>query len=142
MTAYLHEEIPLTKAMGLACAAWDGRAVTLAVPLGPNLNHADTAFGGSISSAAILAGYCLIYLMLRERQISNRLLIIKSEIEYLRPIDADMAATACLPSEKDLHTFLEAIHRKRRARLALESQVTCKGLLAARHTGHYIAMVY
>jgi thioesterase domain-containing protein len=142
MTAYLHEEIPLTKAMGMTCAAWDGQSVTLAVPLAPNLNHADTAFGGSISSAAILAGYCLMYLMLRERQISNRLLITKSEIEYLRPIDAEMAATARLPAEKDLQEFLEKIQRKRRARLALESQVSCKGLLAAKHSGQYFAMLY
>lgn len=142
MTAYLHEEIPLTKAMAMTCAAWDGTTATLSVPLAPNLNHADTAFGGSISSAAILAGYCLLYLLLRERQISNRLLITKSEIEYLRPIDADMLATACLPPEKDFLAFFDTLKRRRRARITLESHVTCKNLLAAKHTGHYVAMLY
>jgi thioesterase domain-containing protein len=142
MTAYLHEEIPLTKAMGLSCTAWDGLAVSLTAPLTPNLNHADTAFGGSISSTAILAGYCLIYLLLRERRISNRLLITKSEIEYLRPVDADMVATARLPARQETADFLATLLRRRRARLPIESLVTCKGLLAAKHTGHYLAMLF
>jgi thioesterase domain-containing protein len=142
MSAYLHEEIPLTKAMGLCCTAWDGWTVALTTPLGPNLNHADTAFGGSISATAILAGYCLMYLMLRERRISNRLLIQKSEIEFLRPIDADMISTARLPEEKEVGEFIETLQRKRRARLTLVTQVTCKGLLAAKQTGQYLAMVY
>jgi thioesterase domain-containing protein len=142
MSAYLHEEIPLTKAMGLCCTGWDGRVVTLAAPLGPNINHADTAFGGSISSTAILAGYCLMYLVLRERKISNRLLITKSEIEYLRPVDGYMVGTAQAPGEEEMGKFLEMLERRRRGKLALETQVTCKGMLAARHVGQYIAIAF
>jgi thioesterase domain-containing protein len=140
VNAFLHGEIPLTRAMGMAVAAWDGQAVTLTMPLEPNLNHADTAFGGSIASLGIMAGYCLAYLMLGERRISNRLLIQQSSLEFLRPIDGEMAARACVPAEAA--EFLATLQRKRRARLTLESQVTCKGLLAARHTGVYVAMVY
>ena len=43
----LHDDIPLTREMGLTVAAWDGRQLRLAAPLAPNLNHKCTAFGGS-----------------------------------------------------------------------------------------------
>ena len=84
----------------------------------------------------------LTYLMLGERRISNRLLIQQSSIDFLRPIDGDLVARACVPEEALLTEFLEKLQRKRRARLTLESQVTCKGLLAARHSGVYVAMLY
>ncbi len=142
VTAYLHDEIPLTRAMGLAVAAWDGRTVTLTAPLAPNQNHADTAFGGSISALGIMAGYCLVYLLLGERRISNRLLIQKSSIDYLRPIDAGMTATATAPEPAALEEFLSTLQTKRRARLTLPSQIHTQRLLAATHTGLYVAMLY
>jgi thioesterase domain-containing protein len=139
---FLREEIPLTQAMGMTVTAWDGHTVTLTAPLEPNLNHADTAFGGSIATMGIMAGYCLTYLMLGERRISNRLLIQQSSTDFLRPLDGELVARACVPEGEALAEFLEMLQRKRRARLTLESQVTCKGLLAARHSGVYVAMLY
>jgi thioesterase domain-containing protein len=141
-TAYLHDEIPLTRAMGMAVSSWDGRTVSLTAPLEPNQNHTDTAFGGAISSLGIMAGYCLVHLLLQERRISHRLLIQKSTIDYLRPIDADMTATACVPEAGELAEFLETLLHKRRARLTLHSQVQCRRMLAATQTGLYVAMLY
>jgi thioesterase domain-containing protein len=140
VNAFLHGEIPLTKVMGMEVKAWNGQAVTLTAPLEPNLNHADTVFGGSIASIGIMAGYCLAYLLLEERKISNRLLIQQSSVEFLRPIDAEMTARASAPA--DAAAFIELVQKKRRARLTVASEVSCKGLLAARHTGVYVAMLY
>jgi len=142
MTALLHEEIPLTRAMGMTVAAWDGRSVKLTAPLKLNHNHADTAFGGAISSMGIMAGYCLVHMLLEERQISNRLLIQKSSVDYLRPIDADLEAVACVPEEPVLGEFLQSLQKRRRGRLTLESRVMCQGLVAAVHSGLYVAMLY
>ena len=142
VTAYLHEEIPVTRAMGIEVTAWDGRSVTLAAPLAPNQNHADTAFGGSIASLGILAGYCLLYLVFRERKLSTRVLIQKSATEYLRPIDELMTATASCPEPAALEEFLETMRRKRRARMEIESKILCRKMLAATSTGLFVAMVY
>src|ERR1022692_3820852 len=75
ITEFLHTQIPLTRAIGIDITGWDGTTVTLVAPLAPNQNHADTAFGGSIASIAILAGYSLLYILLAERQISSRILV-------------------------------------------------------------------
>jgi thioesterase domain-containing protein len=142
VTALLHLEIPLTRAMGFSISEWDGRTVTLAAPLANNQNHADTAFGGSISSMGILAGYSLLYLLLREQSLSTRILIQKSSTTFTRPVDTDIVATACRPPADALAEFFELLRRKRKARLELESKILSGKTLAATHIGLYVAMIY
>jgi thioesterase domain-containing protein len=142
VTGILHTEIPLTKAMGLRVDSWDGQTVKLTAPLEPNVNHTDTAFGGSIASLALLAGYSLMFLLLRDRQISTRILIQKSTVEYLLPIDAEFSASATCPTPAALEEFFLVLQKKRRSRMALTSQVLSRHMVAATHTGLYVAMVY
>jgi len=142
ITRYFHEAIPLTRALGLEVASWDGTSVSLSAPLEPNHNHTDTAFGGSISSLAILAGYCLLHLTLLERNISGRILIGSTSCEFLRPIDADFAATARAPEPAVMDEFLGNLQRKRRGRLEIASEVHCHKVLSARHSGVYVAMLF
>lgn len=63
---YLHEHIPITRAMGLKVTAYDGDSVRLWAPLEPNLNHRNTAFGGSLSTLGILAGWSLLHVKMQE----------------------------------------------------------------------------
>jgi len=142
ITTYLHEELPLTRAMGVEAAQWDGKSLMLRAPLELNVNHTDTAFGGSISSLGILAGYMLLYLATKERGISCRLLIQKSTTEFLRPIDTVITATAALPGDEALGDFVSMLVRKRKARLELETQVLSRKTLAAVQRGLYVAIVY
>lgn len=142
MNAYLRTELPLTQAMGIRVVAWDGKVVELGAPLGPNLNHADTAFGGSIATLGILAGYTLLYLALRERGVSNRLLIQRSEVDFVRPMDADLTARATLPEGGEVEAFLEAVERRRKGRVRVLSEVLSGGVVGARHVGVFIAIKY
>ncbi|MEO6245475.1 MAG: YiiD C-terminal domain-containing protein, partial [Opitutaceae bacterium] len=54
---FLHEMIPLAKAMGVGVEVSDARALTLTAPKEQNKNSLNTAFGGSLVSLATLAGY-------------------------------------------------------------------------------------
>jgi len=69
---FLHEQIPLTRAMGVRVRSWDGEKLWLSAPLEPNHNHLGTAFGGSLSALATLAGYSLLWLLLGDREASHR----------------------------------------------------------------------
>ena len=62
ITRYLHDHIPITRSLGARVEHADGQSVRLWAPLAQNLNHRDTAFGGSLSSLAILSGWVLLYL--------------------------------------------------------------------------------
>ena len=46
---YLHERIPLARAMEVEVRALASDGVELGAPLAPNINHRDTVFGGSAS---------------------------------------------------------------------------------------------
>jgi thioesterase domain-containing protein len=140
ITKLLHKELPLTHAMGVQLTAWDGISVELTAPLEPNVNHTATAFGGSIASLAILAGYTALFLVLRDRSIPAHLLIQKSAIDFLRPIDTALIATASLPAASELDVFLATLQQKRRSRLTMESRILAKDTLAATHTGLYVAI--
>jgi thioesterase domain-containing protein len=142
VTTHLQDEIPIIRAMGIQLVGWDGTTVTVAAPLTPNQNHADTAFGGSIATIGIVAGYSLLHLIFLERQMSTRILIQKSATEYLRPIDEDMTATAGVANPAMLEEFLDTMKRKRRARMEIESSILCRKAIAATHRGLFVAMVY
>ena len=51
----IHDEIPLSRALGIQLHSWDGRSLLLSAPLEPNRNHQGTGFGGSIYCAAVTA---------------------------------------------------------------------------------------
>ncbi len=142
ITDRLHEELPLTRAIGMEVSAWDGQTVTLTAPLKPNLNHTETAFGGSIACMGILAAYALLYLLFQEREISARVVIQKSTTDYLRPIDTDIISTARLPESEKIDEFLTTLRQKRRARLTLDSQLFSGKIVAATHSGTFVAILY
>ena len=142
ITAFLHAEMPLSKAMGVRLTAWDGRTAALAAPLALNDNHADTAFGGSIATLGILANYALLYLLLQERNISTRIIIQKSSTDFRFPIDADLVATSSAPPPDILEEFLTSLTRKRRGRIELAAQILSQSTPAATHTGLFVAILY
>jgi thioesterase domain-containing protein len=138
--AYLHEHIPITRAMGLKVIGYDGNTVRLWAPLEPNLNHRQTAFGGSISALGILAGWTLLHLKLGERNGPVQLVIQHSATDYTGPVDQDFTAVCAMPSDHDWDKFTQTFSRYGKARIQLESLIEARGEVLARHTGAYVAV--
>ncbi|HEX5055793.1 MAG TPA: YiiD C-terminal domain-containing protein [Gammaproteobacteria bacterium] len=138
--AYLHEHIPITKAMGIKVAGYDGNAVRLWAPLEPNLNHRQTAFGGSVSALGILAGWSLLHLKLGESGESVQLVIQHSETEYTGPIDRDFTAVCAMPGPEEWARYEQVFRRYGKARVYLESLIEAEGRVLARHKGSYVAI--
>ena len=69
---YLHEHIPLSRAMQAQVLAASTEGITLGAPLAPNINHRETVFGGSASALAILAAWALVHTRLRAEGIAGR----------------------------------------------------------------------
>jgi thioesterase domain-containing protein len=135
----LYEEIPLSRAMGLTVAAYDGQALRLAAPLALNLNHKSTAFGGSLYSIAVLAGWGLLFLKLAEIGESAQLVIQDAEIDYTLPIDADFQAVCRIPEGQAFDRFLTMFRRRGKARIRLEAQVSVAARVAVDFRGSYVA---
>jgi thioesterase domain-containing protein len=135
--ALLHE-IPLTAAMGLAVEEAGPDMVRLSVPLEPNHTHKQTAFGGSLYSAAVLAGWGVLWCALRERGLDAQaqVVIVGSGERFLKAVDADFTAE-CVMAPGVLDPALKLFQRKGLARVQLDSVVFCKGEACVAFQGSY-----
>jgi thioesterase domain-containing protein len=141
MERYLHEHIPLAAAMAVRVLASTADAVVLEAPLEPNLNHRDTAFGGSVAAVAILAGWTLVHRRLHREGISGRRTVIRSsDVRYVAPVDGAFRATCPAPTPEAWARFVRMLERKGMARIAIHGEVTCRGTLAATFEGDYVAL--
>ncbi len=140
LQAYLFAHIPLTRALALEVLEVCDSHVSLGAPLAPNLNHRQTAFGGSVASLAILAGWSWLHARLAEIAPNSRLVIQRQEMDYVTPIDAALTATCTAPASLAWSRFARALKSRGRARIELHVKVTCRDRLAASFIGSYVAL--
>lgn len=139
-TAYLHKQMPLTQAMGLVVTCASDELAVVTAPLAPNLNHQQTAFGGSIATIGITAGWVYLHCRLEREGISARLIIQKSQIEYLQPAASDFEARCIAPAAHEWDAFIAMLRKRGRARINRSAQIQCQGKIAAIHHGSYVAI--
>lgn len=87
----VHQHIPLAAAMQARIDHFDGHALTAHAPLAVNRNHYGTAFGGSIYTVSLLAGWGLASLLLDQ---AGMIVVEHAEADYKRPIKEDLVAIA------------------------------------------------
>ena len=137
---YLHDHIPLSRAMGATVQALSAGGVTLEAPLAPNLNHRGTVFGGSASSLAILSAWALVHTRLRAEGLDSRLVIQRNSMAYGKPIEGAFTATSALARPEAWPAFLRTLRRMGRARIAVVSELRCDGQAVGRFEGDFVAL--
>ncbi|RYG85215.1 thioesterase [bacterium] len=140
LARYLAEHIPLSAAMDVHIEVASPARILLSAPLGPNTNHRGTAFGGSISSLAILAGWSWLWVILSERASRPELVIASSHVEFVRPITGEFAAELRPPSDEAIALFLRGLEGHGKGRIELSVEVLGAGEIAARFKGTYVAL--
>lgn len=123
MLRYLHEHIPLSRAMEVRVEAAAREAVELSAPFGPNVNHRATAFGGSVSALAILAGWTWVHLRRGDLAAPVRIVIQRNRIEYREPVDGTFRARVLAPDPGAWAHLVTATERWGRGRIALQVAV-------------------
>jgi thioesterase domain-containing protein len=134
----LHSKIPITRAMGVSVADYDGRRLVLSAPLDANVNHLGTAFGGSLNALAVLSGYGLLWLELRDDDC--HIVIRESSISYERPVRGELRAACALPESEVLEEFKQTFHQKGKARIILAATIEDEGVTAVRFRGTFVAL--
>lgn len=135
----LHAEIPLTRAMQVRVVRADQNGLALGAALAPNLNHKQTAFGGSLNSLATLACWGMIQLLVRDCGHAITVVIQESSVQFLKPVTQDFVAICPLPSAAVIDKFLRMLERKGRTRLELEAIIHSDGDVALRFRGQFVA---
>ena len=123
LEAYLHHNIPLSSAMGIRVIEAAVAGVHLRAPLGPNINHQQTAFGGSIAAIATSAAWSLVWVRLREAETRANIVIASEHVQFLRPIRSELVAETLPANPKDWERFFQTLVRKGKARVAVNAVV-------------------
>ncbi|MFC7336869.1 YiiD C-terminal domain-containing protein [Haloferula chungangensis] len=117
LEAYLHEQIPVSRLMGIGVAECLAGRLVLTAPLEVNHNHLGTAFGGSLATVATLAGYGALWMALGDRE--AHVVVKKSEINYLHPVRKEIRALCEMPVTNRLAGFRRTFSSRGKARMKL-----------------------
>ena len=135
---FLHEQIPLTRAMGVQVESYDGETLVITAPLEPNHNHLGTAFGGSLSAIATLTGYSLLWLMLGDR--TAHIVIRESTIRYRRPVRRVIRALCQPPDAATISDFKTLLAETGKARMNLQVTIQEEGQICVEFSGEFVAL--
>lgn len=142
LTAFLHEEIPLTRAMNLRAVESNAQRLVVEAPLEPNKNHLGTAFGGSLHAVPLLACYGALWVVLREAGIDGHVVVKRSNALYRAPVTGTIRAICERPSASAAADFLSDLRRHRKARMELRAIVAgANGKPAVEFDGSFVAVL-
>ncbi|MEE2659420.1 MAG: YiiD C-terminal domain-containing protein [Candidatus Latescibacterota bacterium] len=140
LEAYLHEQIPLSRHMGVAVQHLDDSGIRLCAPLVANINHQGTIFAGSASAVAMLAGWSLVHVRLRERSDSAKLVIRRNDVQFFRPMNGDAEAWCGSPDPEAWDAFYAGLAERGQGRIELVVELSSAGEPAAMFRGEYAAV--
>lgn len=141
LQAYLNEHIPITQAMGIQVEAASLEKIILSAPILNNINHKKTVFGGSLHAAATLACWSLLHVNLEKLSDHHfEIVITKSEVDFLAPVDADFQIECSLPEKESWARFIKMLFSKGKARISLSASIHHKGKLCVDYRGTFAAI--
>jgi len=137
----LAREIPITNHLGITVESYNDQGLTLKAPLQQNINHKSTAFAGSLNALLTLAGWGLLWLLLKERDIHAQIVIQESMSNYLRPVTRDFSARCHKPDSAYIARLETTLRKKGKARLELQSEITERDIVAVSFKGRYVVFL-
>ncbi|MGD8939112.1 MAG: thioesterase domain-containing protein [Gammaproteobacteria bacterium] len=141
LQTYLHNHIPITKAMGVEVRNSDVDKIVLFAPLAPNINHRDTVFGGSASTLAILSAWALLHVRMTDKSVRPRLVIQQNTMSYDKPIFGDFYAVCHYQAKAQWDRFDTTLERRGRARITVPAVLECQGEEVAKFEGRFVAVM-
>jgi len=132
----LYEEIPITRSFGLIVDSYGLGQLTLKAQLAPNINDKGTVFAGTLNAVATLSGWSLLWLILREQNMTGKIVIQDSAIQYFKSVAGDFTASCRKPDQ--LERLLMTLQRKGVARVELAVEIRDARSTAVAFTGRYV----
>jgi thioesterase domain-containing protein len=137
---YLHDHIPLSRAMQVSVLDVQPDCVILSAPLPPNINHRDSVFGGSAAAVAVLAAWSLVHTRLLAAALPSRLVIQRNTMQFAMPITGTFTARSFLTDEQLWERFTRLLKRKGKARISVSCTLDFAGREAGYFEGEFVAV--
>jgi thioesterase domain-containing protein len=135
-----HDEIPISKAMGIRVSEFADDRLVVRAQLAPNINVHGTAFAGSLYAIAALCGWGMTWLQLKVRAIDGSIVIADGRIKYDRPVKSEIVAS-CRFSADEHAEALGRLTADGKTRFPLECVIEANGDVAARFGGDYAVRI-
>lgn len=116
----LLSKIPICRHMKIKILQADKKQISIEGDLEANHNHLGTAFGGSLSSLMILAGYCQVFQLIEGK---GHVLLKSSTMNFRRPVEQNIVAVSHPPSEQDLQQFVKVYDKWGKSRISVNSHI-------------------
>ncbi len=93
-----HDTIPISVQMGIKLHQYSGKTLETRASLNKNINLHGTMFAGSIFSLATLTGWGMIFLQLKEKNLTGEIVLGDANIHYHKPITMQPRAISNIES--------------------------------------------
>lgn len=141
LQARILSEFALARHLGVVVESADDHGLVLSAPLPPNANHKGTAFGGSLFSVAVLAGWAWVARDLALAGLAADAVIQESTMRYLTPVAGTLRARLVAPSAAQSEKFRKMLKRAGRGRICLEVKIRQGETVATEFEGVFAAVV-
>ena len=131
-----HQLIPISLHMGVKVKSYDGNRLVIKAPLSNNINHQQSAFGGSLFSLTALAGWGILQLKLGELKLSANTVVAGGEVGYSAPVFEDLLCSCDLPEEYP--AFVDKLKNKGRASIQLTANIILESGSAMMFSGKFV----
>ena len=122
---YIYEHIPIVQKNLLEIKKTDSGSIFIRGFYKDHINHRNSVFGGSISTALILAAWANVRDLLLSQGITNGIIVIQSEeIKFLQPVNRDFIARIQSVSEDKKHKFSAMLNKFGKSRIKIEAVLT------------------
>ena len=137
---YVHHHIPLTQIMGVKVREATDDKIVLFAPLEPNINHMHNIFGGSATTVAILAAWCLVFNKLALHGVAGHVVIHKNSMLYEKPIAGGFIALAQNIKPEAWEKVVNTLARHRMARIVVSSILEFEGEKVGQFEGEFVVL--
>ncbi|MCB0385687.1 MAG: YiiD C-terminal domain-containing protein [Bdellovibrionales bacterium] len=115
----IHDQIPISQAMGLEELHISEEGLKLSARLLPNRNHRGTAFGGSLNSIMLLAGWAWLHQWLEREKVAAYVVVRDCATRFYSAIAKDFVVEVESPPVEVEARFLRTWQKRGIAQLPL-----------------------
>jgi len=135
----IYNEIPMTRLMELKLVNIDDKYFKTSAPLDINVNDKGSAFGGSLSSIAIISSWCLSKLISDELGFENvDILVIKNHSSFKKQVTNDIVCLCTIPTQKKINILKEKLKTKESASLKIHAKIVQDDETCMDYEGIYV----
>ncbi|MBV1879438.1 MAG: thioesterase domain-containing protein [Pseudomonadales bacterium] len=134
----LHSLIPISADMGVTVDSYDGTTLVIRAPLSNNINHQQSAFGGSLFSLTAMAGWGMLQLKLCELKIAANTVVAGGEVNYALPVFEELICRCALPD--NYPEFVARLENKGKASITLSADIILQNQAAMSFSGRYVVI--